>query len=231
MITLKFQKDPEASTWAYTSSFISFYSHIVIEGESLKFGRNKLSKQPCDDIVKLSDFIGKFKDFTLIAHVDCSNSINAKKLIEIADEVYVEDKLVKSTDIEETKMSKNMDMELRIPEDQMQRLEAIATNIQKSVGPKTWKQKILGLAFSRISILLMVGAYFWMGSEPPKVVNYDRANGVISVEDNGVIQNLIWSDNKLLQNGKVLKGDFSKKIERSLLLGLDIVGLEDLSWF
>ena len=70
-----------------------------------------------------------------------------------------------------------------------------------------------------------------MGSKPPKVVNYDRANGVISVEDNGVIQNLIWSDNKLLQDGKVLDTQFSRKIEHSLLLGLDILGLSDDSWF
>ena len=116
-------------------------------------------------------------------------------------------------------------------QDQMQRFESMVTRIEKSVGPKTWKQKIMGLAFSRVSILLMVGAYFWMDSEPPKVVNYDRANGVISVEDNGVIQNLIWSDNKLLQDGKVLDTKFSRKIEHSLLLGLDILGLSDDSWF
>ena len=123
-----------------------------------------------------------------------------------------------------------MSNELRIPEDQMQRLEAIAANIQKSVGPKTWKQKIMGLAFSRISILLMVGTYFWMGSEPPKVVNYDRANGVISVEDNG-IQNLIWNGSELTRDGEVFGGDFAEKIKHSLLLGIDILGLEDTSWF
>ena len=122
--------------------------------------------------------------------------------------------------------------ELRIPEDQMQRLEAIAANIQKSVGPKTWKQKIMGLAFSRISILLMVGAYFMMGSEPPKVVNYDQANGIVSIQkDSGDIENLIWNGEQLFQNGKLFEGKFADSISRSLLLGLDVIGLEDDSWF
>ena len=173
---------------------------------------------------------------TLIAHIDCSNSINAKKLIEIADEVYVGYKLIKdrsgkSKDIKETNMRYSMDNELRIPEDQMQRLEAIAANIQKSVGPKTWKQKILGLVFGRVAILSMVGAYFIMGSEPPKVVNYDRANGVISVKQGQDIQNLIWDGEQLFQNGELFEGKFADSISRSLLLGLDIIGLEDDSWF
>jgi len=116
-------------------------------------------------------------------------------------------------------------------QDQMQRFEAMVTRIEKSVGPKTWKQKISGILFGRIAILSMVGAYFWMGFEPPKVVSFDKANGIVSVEDNGSIQNLIWSDNKLLKNGKALDTEFSRKIEHSLLLGLDILGISDDIWF
>ena len=229
MITLKFQKDPDVGRWAYVPNFSRrTYSRSVEEGHTLSFRHCKLSKQPLEDITKFSDFIERFKDFTLYADTDCSNSINAEKLIEIADEVYVEDKLVKSTNIEETKMNN----ELRIPEDQMQRLEAIAANIQKSVGPKTWKQKILGLVFGRISILLMVGAYFWMGgSENPSVINHDRANGVISVKQGQNIQNLIWNGEQLTRNGKLFEGKFADSISRSLLLGLDVIGLEDDSWF
>ena len=126
-----------------------------------------------------------------------------------------------------------MSNELRIPEDQMQRLEAIAANIQKSVGPKTLKQRVVGAAFGRVAILLMVSAYFYLGgSENPSVINHDRANGVISVKQGQDIQNLIWNGEQLSQNGRILESEFSKKIQRSLLLGLEIVGLEDdSSWF
>lgn len=232
MITLKFQKDLKATNWAYTSSFLSSSSHIIGEGDSLRFRNHKLSEQPLKDIIEFAEFIGKFKDFTLIAHTDCSNSINAKKLIEIADEVYIDGqpiKVGKTTDTKETKMSN----ELRIPEDQMQRLEAIAANIQKSVGPKTLKQRVVGAAFGRVAILMMVSAYFYLGgSENPSVINHDRANGVISVKQGQDIQNLIWNGEQLSQNGRILESEFSKKIQRSLLLGLEIVGLEDdSSWF
>ena len=113
MIKLKFQENPRISDWGYVPNFTT-YGYSVEEGESIRFCYDKLSDQSYDDIVKFSDFIKKFEDFTLIAHTDCSNSINAKKLIEIADQVYIGSKLIK--DIKETTMSD----ELRIPEDQMQ---------------------------------------------------------------------------------------------------------------
>ena len=226
MIKLKFQENIRKGDWKYTRSFINC-NFTVKEGQSIDFQHCKLSKQPYEDIVKLAKFIEKFEDFTLIAHTDCSNSINAKKLIEIADQVYIGNKLIK-----ETKMNKSMDMELRIPEDQMQRLEAMVTRIEKSVGPKTWKRKILDVIFGRISILLMVGAYFFMGGENPKVVSFDRANGIVSLNDNGSIQNLIWSDNKLMRDGELFDTKFGRQISNSLLLGIDILGLEDdSSWF
>ena len=89
----------------------------------------------------------------------------------------------------------------------------------------------MGLLFGRVAIISMVGAYFWMGSEPPKVVSFDKNNGIISVKDGKNIQNLIWSDNKLLQDGELFEGKFADSISRSLLLGLDVIGLEDDSWF
>ena len=233
VITLKFQENPRGR-WGYIPNF-SDYEYSVEEGESLSFWCYRLSEQPLEDIVKFAEYIGKFKDFTLIAHTDCSNSINAKKLIEIADEVYIDGqpiKLTKTTDTKETEMSKNMDMELRIPEDQMQRLEAIAANIQKSVGPKTLKQKMTGMLLGRVSILMVLAAYFFMGSEPPKVVSFDRANGIVSIQDGQNIQNLIWNGEQLSRNGEIFGGKFSDSISRSLLLGLDVIGLEDdSSWF
>lgn len=228
MIVLKFQENPDLARWAYVPNFRKRqYSSSVKEGHTISFRHCKLSKQPLEYIMKFSEYIKKFKDFTLIAHKDCSESINAKKLIEIADEVYIEDKLVKSRHTKETKMSN----ELRIPEDQMQRLEAIAANIQKSVGPKTWKQRIMSVLFGRVAIISMVGAYFMMSGENPKVVSFDKSNGIISVKDGDSIENLIWSDNKLMKDGELFEGKFSQSISNSIMLGLEVVGLQDDSWF
>ena len=117
-------------------------------------------------------------------------------------------------------------------QDQMQRFESMVTRIEKSVGPKTWKKKIMNVVFGRMAILSMVGAYFMMGGSNPSVVNYDQANGIVSIQkDSGDIENLIWNGEQLFQNGKLFEGKFADSISRSLLLGLDVIGLEDDSWF
>ena len=116
-------------------------------------------------------------------------------------------------------------------QDQMQRFESMVTRIEKSAGPQTWKKKIMNVVFGRVAILSMVGAYFWMGSEPPKVVSFDKSNGIVSIKDGDQIQNLIWSDNKLMKDGELFKGKFSQSISNSIMLGLEVVGLQDDSWF
>ena len=117
-------------------------------------------------------------------------------------------------------------------QDQMQRFESMVTRIEKSVGPKTWKKKIMNVIFGRMAILSMVGAYFMMGGSNPSVVNYDQANGIVSIQkDSGDIENLIWDGEQLSRNGELFEGKFADSISRSLLLGLDVIGLEDDSWF
>ena len=71
MITLKFQENIEGN-WGYVPNFSERdYSSSVEDGHTLGFFE-KLSKQPYNDIVKFAEFIGKFKDFTLIAHTAVS---------------------------------------------------------------------------------------------------------------------------------------------------------------
>lgn len=118
-------------------------------------------------------------------------------------------------------------------QDQMQRFEAMVTRIEKSVGPKTWKKKIMNVVFGRMAILSMVGAYFYLGGSNPEVVSFDKMNGIVSIKgSNDSIENLIWNGSELMKGDKALHGDFAERITNSILLGLEIVGLEDDSnWF
>ena len=173
--------------------------------------------------------ISNFEDITLYCRVYDGKPITT--VLANAETAYLNGELIKST--KENKV-KSTDIEMRIPEDQMQRLEAIADKIYNSVGPKTWKQKIMGFMFGRAAILSMVGAYFYLGgtSTPTEVIGYDSANGVISIQESGEIVNLLLKNDTLFQGKDKKEGGFYDTILNTLLLDQNVVGLQkEKGWF
>ena len=183
------------------------------------------------DLMQFLQNVDKTKNITLIAPNDIGNTRQTRELQLYASEVYLNGELIKST--KENKV-KSTDIEMVIREDQMQRLEAIADKIYNSVGPKTWKQKIMGFMFGRAAILSMVGAYFYLGgtSTPTEVIGYDKINQIVSIQESGEIVNLLLKNDTLFQGKDKKEGGFYDTVLNTLLLDQNVVGLQkEKGWF
>ena len=113
--------------------------------------------------------------------------------------------------------------EIRLPEDQLQRIE----NAVKSGPKKTIKGRLVDLLFGRMFMVACFAGYLAVsnGISLPdfnkvqrEVLSYDQESGLIKLDNRGVVEKLLFEDGNFLINGEKVSDDYLKQLKYHIML-------------
>lgn len=123
--------------------------------------------------------------------------------------------------------------EVRIPEDQMQRLENMVSKVEGAVknGPsKTIRGRLTDFFLGRFFMVVCFAGYMMIsnGMSIPnfskvqrQVLNYDKKSNILTLDNRGKIENFIFSDGKMFDNDEEVSDNFLTQVKRAIVLGED----------